>query len=72
MPELLIRAVPSIPPAPPELERAPLVENQRSLGWISDHIAGVVEGKTPAWWWYALHCSRSEASDCHSRGWNTI
>ena len=40
--------------APPaELERIPLVSNQRSPGWISDQIAGIAEGKTPAWWWWA-------------------
>ena len=32
-------------PAPPkELEREPLVANNRSLGWISDKVAGVAEG----------------------------
>jgi Ni/Fe-hydrogenase subunit HybB-like protein len=37
--------------APPvELERIPLVANQRSTGWISDQIAMVIEGKTPMWW----------------------
>ena len=37
--------------APPiELEREPLVNNQRSIGWISDQIAMVIEGKTPMWW----------------------
>jgi Ni/Fe-hydrogenase subunit HybB-like protein len=37
--------------APPvELEREPLVANQRSIGWISDQIAMVIEGKTPMWW----------------------
>jgi molybdopterin-containing oxidoreductase family membrane subunit len=41
--------------APPaELERVPLVANQRSTGWISDRIAGIAEGKTPAWWWWAF------------------
>jgi molybdopterin-containing oxidoreductase family membrane subunit len=41
--------------APPvELERIPLVKNQRGPGWISDRIAGVAEGKTPAWWWWAF------------------
>ncbi len=41
--------------APPaELEREPLVSNQRSPGWISDRIAGVIECKTPRWWWYAF------------------
>lgn len=41
--------------APPrELEREPLVANQRSLGWISDQISAIVEGKTPRWWWAAF------------------
>ena len=45
--EALIKDVPSIPHVPKELEREPLVLNQRSLGWLSDQIAGVAEGKTP-------------------------
>ncbi|MDB6108410.1 MAG: hydrogenase [Pedosphaera sp.] len=40
--------------APAELQREPMVANQRSLGWISDAIAGVAEGKTPRWWWIAF------------------
>jgi molybdopterin-containing oxidoreductase family membrane subunit len=36
---------------PAELERVPLVANQRSFGWISDQVAAIVEGKTPRWWW---------------------
>ncbi|MCX8157894.1 MAG: polysulfide reductase NrfD [Verrucomicrobiae bacterium] len=44
---------------PPELEREPLVLNNRSLGWITDHIAGVAEGKTPRWWWVAFGISAS-------------
>jgi len=37
--------------APPiELERIPLVANRRSIGWVSDQIAMVIEGKTPMWW----------------------
>jgi molybdopterin-containing oxidoreductase family membrane subunit len=39
---------------PPELERIPLVANQRSPGWITDKVAGVIEGKTPVWWWWAF------------------
>ena len=39
---------------PPELERVPLIANQRAPGWISDKIAGIVEGKTPVWWWCAF------------------
>ncbi|GDY19975.1 polysulfide reductase chain C [Verrucomicrobiota bacterium] len=41
--------------APPaELVREPLVLNNRGLGYISDHISGIVEGKTPVWWWWAF------------------
>src|SRR5688572_18226722 len=40
--------------APVELEREPLVANRRSIGWISDQIAAVAEGKTPWWWWAAF------------------
>ncbi len=37
--------------APPAaLEREPLVGPQRGPGWLSDRIAGVIEGATPAWW----------------------
>jgi Ni/Fe-hydrogenase subunit HybB-like protein len=41
-------------PPPPELERLPLVTNQRSFAWISDQVAGIIEGKTPRWWWAAF------------------
>jgi Ni/Fe-hydrogenase subunit HybB-like protein len=44
--------------APPrEIEREPLVLNQRSPGWISDQIAGIIEGKTPTWWWVTMAIS---------------
>ncbi len=46
-------AVPLADP-PPELERQPLVANQRGFAWISDKIAGIAEGKTPLWWWAAF------------------
>ena len=42
------------PDPPAELERKPLVENLHGFAWISDKIAGVAEGKTPAWWWWAF------------------
>ncbi len=50
----LIKSVPSIPHTPKELERQPLVLNGRGIGWLSDHIAGVAEGRTPKWWWTAF------------------
>ncbi|MBK9139155.1 MAG: polysulfide reductase NrfD [Verrucomicrobia bacterium] len=41
-------------PTPKELERPLLVANGRSIGWISDQVAAIVEGKTPGWWWAAF------------------
>ena len=38
-------------PPPPELERVPLVWNNRGIGWLSDKIAGIVENPMPRWWW---------------------
>ncbi|MBX7156810.1 MAG: polysulfide reductase NrfD [Verrucomicrobiae bacterium] len=35
------------------MEREPLVTNQRSMAWITDKVSGIVEGKTPLWWWIA-------------------
>jgi Ni/Fe-hydrogenase subunit HybB-like protein len=42
------------PDPPPDLERKPLVQNLHGFAWISDKIAGVAEGKTPRWWWWAF------------------
>jgi molybdopterin-containing oxidoreductase family membrane subunit len=36
---------------PAVFPRAILVENNRSFAWITDKICGIIEGKTPAWWW---------------------
>ncbi|HEU5071827.1 MAG TPA: NrfD/PsrC family molybdoenzyme membrane anchor subunit [Verrucomicrobiae bacterium] len=46
--------VTALPVVPRELERIPLVANDRKPGWISDRVAGICEGKTPAWWWAAF------------------
>ena len=43
-----------VPVPPPELERIPLVANNRSFGWISDRVAAITEGKAPLWWWAAF------------------
>ena len=40
-----------IPSTPKALEREPLVLNRRPIGWISDQISSIAEGKTPTWWW---------------------
>ena len=47
-------ALPAVPIPPRELQRQPLVLNKRPMGWISDQIAGIAEGKTPKWWWLAF------------------
>ena len=47
-------AVVPVAPPPRELAREHLILNQRAIGWISDHIAGVAEGRTPRWWWLAF------------------
>ncbi len=46
------KAIPDVVPQPPaELQRVPLVANNRSFGWISNQVAGLCEGKAPMWWW---------------------
>jgi Ni/Fe-hydrogenase subunit HybB-like protein len=56
----------TIAPPPVPLEREPLVGHQRSPGWISDAIAGVIEGKTPTWWWLAFIPSVTLLITCFS------
>ena len=43
---------------PIDLPRPALVENDRSFSWITEKICGIVEEKTPTWWWvcFALAC----------------
>ena len=33
------------------LDREPLVLNNRSFGWITNRICGIVENKQPFGWW---------------------
>src|SRR5438552_1976448 len=66
MAEQMIKSIPAIPHTPKELERQPLVSNQRSLGWVSDAIAGIVEGKTPRWWKIAFTISFTIMVVCFS------
>jgi len=54
MAEAAIPASVKLQPPPPELARVPLIANRRPVGWISDAIAGIAEGKTPKWWWWAF------------------
>lgn len=46
-----------VAPPPPELARAPLVADRGGVGWLSDTIAAITEGKTPRWWWIAFTIS---------------
>lgn len=41
----------TIPEVPADLQRIPLVENQRGFGWISNRVSSLTEGKAPKWWW---------------------
>ncbi|MDA0349194.1 MAG: polysulfide reductase NrfD [Verrucomicrobia bacterium] len=47
---------------PAHLPRPKLVENDRSFGWITQKVCGIVEAKTPVWWWVAFACAVSLAS----------
>jgi molybdopterin-containing oxidoreductase family membrane subunit len=41
----------NLPQPPAELQRIPLVANNRGFGWISDRVSSITEGKAPLWWW---------------------
>ena len=41
--------------APPaEFRRAPVVEGNKGLGWLTDRLSAFAEAKTPIWWWIAF------------------
>jgi len=40
-----------LPVVPDDLQRIPLIQNQRGIGWISDRVTAVTEGSPPFWWW---------------------
>lgn len=38
--------------APPaELRRAPVIEGNQGLGWLTDRLSAFAEAKVPLWWW---------------------
>ena len=47
---------------PAHIPRLPLVLNNRSFSWITQKVCGIVEEKTPLWWWIAFGCSAALAS----------
>ena len=50
MSQVIVEGDIKVPVPPKELERIPLVQNNRSFGWISDRVSAITEGKTPLWW----------------------
>ncbi len=42
---------------PATLPRRKLVENDRSFDWITEKVCGIVEEKTPTWWWVCFFIS---------------
>ena len=49
---ILAEVKPAVKPRPV------LVENNRSHAWITERVCGMIEGKTPLWWWisFAVAC----------------
>jgi len=43
------------------ITRAPLVTNNRSMAWITNHVASVTEKKAPVWWWVLFAISSALA-----------
>ncbi len=44
--------------------RAPLVSNNRPMGWISNYVSSIVEERTPLWWWIAFLITTPVALMC--------
>jgi Ni/Fe-hydrogenase subunit HybB-like protein len=47
---------------PSALPRRVLVENHRDFHWITEKICGIVEDKTPGWWWWCFGVAAFVAS----------
>ena len=47
-----------------QVTRPPLVTNQRNMAWITNRVCGVVEGKTPIWWWIIISITAPLAVMC--------
>lgn len=58
----LAESAASTVPFEERMPRPPLVENNRSMPWISDLICGIVERKTPRWWYVSIAITGSIAA----------
>ncbi len=47
---------------PVEIPRPQIIRNNRSLSWITSKVCGIVEERTPLWWWIAFGLSAIIAS----------
>ncbi len=52
MSEISTETLPHVQPA--DYPRNKIVTNNRSHHWITEKICGIVESKTPLWWWIAF------------------
>ena len=43
---------------PVDIPRPELIENDRSFNWVTEKVCGIIEEKTPTWWWvcFAIAC----------------
>jgi len=43
---------------PVDIPRPHLIDNGRSFNWVTEKICGIIEEKTPTWWWvcFAIAC----------------
>jgi molybdopterin-containing oxidoreductase family membrane subunit len=55
-------SAPEMVPFEERMPRPPFVENNRSMAWLTDLIAGVPESKTPLWWFIAIAITGSIAT----------
>ncbi len=47
---------------PVDVPRRPLVLNDRDYHWVTEKVCGIVEGKTPTWWWVSFAIAGGIAS----------
>lgn len=64
-PEIPIEAKALMAQAKPvSMPRRAMVENNRDYHWITEKICGIVENKTPTWWWVCFSVAGLVAGFC--------